>query len=65
MRTYHTLRTKDGKWQWKTIQEGIPLSPEFTTEQCAILYAERMPMILDSQWREFGTWEEWRKNHKL
>lgn len=49
-RTY-TLVHKGDKCQWRT-NDGIALSPEFTTLQCAMRYQQRMPMISDGEWIE-------------
>jgi hypothetical protein len=50
-RVHYTLKTKDGKCQWRT-DDGVALSPEFTTQQCALMYQQRMPMIADDEWSE-------------
>lgn len=45
--------TKDGKWQWKR-DTGEPVSPEFSTSECAESYAGRMPFMTDDEWRMHG-----------
>lgn len=49
--TLHQLLMSPPLWQWKR-EDGAIVSPTFNTQEAAVYFSGRMPMLTDAEWKE-------------